>query len=564
MTDRGKALSVLTANTLAFTACFAVWMMNGVLITFLVDNGIYDFDKPQMGWLIGIPVLTGSLCRLPAGMLTDRFGGRPVFTVLMLLTSGAAALYSFADGFWGLLAGGLGFGLAGATFAVGIAFTSVWFPRHQQGTALGIFGAGNAGAALTALGAPRLLNALTDGGTNLEGWRGLPRLYALGLLLVTAMFWVMTTNRRPQEGVRRSLAQRLEPLKRVRVWRFGLYYFLVFGGFVALAQWLIPYYVNVYGVTVVMAGLLTSIFSFPSGVIRALGGWLSDRVGARVVMYWVLGGCALCSAALIVPRMDITSPGQGVMSTRTGAVTAVEPSAIFVDEVSHTIRPMPETGPRREGTLIWPTSTFGQEPVVEVGDAVLKKGLLARGVTHIYFQANIWVFTALVFAVGILMGIGKAAVYKHIPEYYPNDVGTVGGIVGVIGGLGGFVCPIVFGYLLQGTGIWTTTWMFFTLLAASCLIWMHWTIRKMTVRHSPELAHRIDAPELDMPLPQLLTCPVHGVRAEVEVMASLGSDPAARVTGCSLLGGMGEAPTCEGSCVLGGADAHKHTTEDET
>jgi len=154
MSERGKAFSVLAANTLAFTVCFAVWMMNGVLITFLVDNGIYDFDKAEMGWLIGIPVLTGAIFRLPAGMLTDRFGGRGVFAIVMLLTAAAAYLDSYASGFWGFIVGGLGFGLAGTSFAVGIAYSSVWFPRHQQGTALGIFGAGNAGAAITAMGAP--------------------------------------------------------------------------------------------------------------------------------------------------------------------------------------------------------------------------------------------------------------------------------------------------------------------------------------------------------------------------------------------------------------------------
>ncbi len=494
MTDRRRAVRTLTASTVAFTLCFAVWMMNGVLITFLVDSGVYNFTRIEMGWLIGIPVLTGSICRLPGGMLADRFGGRPVFTILMLLTAGAAMLSSYADGFWGFLAGGLGFGLAGAGFAVGVAFTSVWFPKHQQGTALGIFGVGNAGAAITALGAPPLLEMLTEQGANLEGWRALPRIYALVMVVVAALFWAVTTNKRPQEGVHRSLAERLTPLKEVRIWRFGLYYFLVFGGFVALAQWLIPYYVNVYGVTVVMAGVLTSIFSLPSGLIRALGGWLSDKLGARVVMYWVLGGCVAFSAALIVPRMDIYSPGQGVMAVRDGTVTAVEDDYITVDGLRYEFEAMSEDGPQREGTLVWPSATFGQTPVVKVGEAVEKKQLLARGITHIYFQANIWVFTFFVVAIGILMGIGKAAVYKHIPEYYPDDVGAVGGLVGVLGGLGGFVCPILFSYLLSSTGIWTTTWLFFVFLSTICLTWMHVTIRKMTVRHSPELAYRIEAP----------------------------------------------------------------------
>ncbi len=535
----------MAASTLAFTICFAVWMMNGVLITFLVESGLYTFSKSQMGWLIGIPVLSGALMRLPAGLLTDRFGGRPVFATVMLVTAAAVFLDSFADSFWAFLIGGFGFGFAGATFAVGIAYTAAWYPRRQQGTALGIFGAGNAGAAITSLAAPWLLDVLTDDGANLEGWRMLPRLYS-GVLVITVLgFLLLTENKRPDNSMRRTLLERLQPLKHIRVWRFGLYYFLMFGGFVALAQWLIPYYVNVYAVSVMTAGLLASIFTLPSGVVRALGGWLSDKFGARVVMYWVLGGCLVASALLIVPRMDIRSPSEGVMATADGTVTEVSDELIVVDGQSYSLTPMAEDGPTREGTLIWPTSTFGQEPVVEVGDSVSKKQLLASGITHIYFQANIWVFTGLTFIVGILMGIGKAGVYKHIPDYYPNDVGTVGGIVGVIGGLGGFVCPILFGYLLDATGIWTTTWMFFAALSLACLTWMHLVIRAMTVRHSPDLAYRIEEPIISLPL--VLTCPVHGIRAHV-IANGFGKDVIHHVN-CSLLGGTDESAHCGAQCV---------------
>ena len=98
---------------------------------------------------------------------------------------------------------------------------------------------------------------------------------------------------------------------------------------------------------------------------------------------------------------------------------------------------------------------------------MLKKELLARGVTHIFFQANIWVFTVLSLILGAVMGIGKAAVYKHIPDYFPNDVGVVGGIVGVLGGLGGFVCPVIFRLPAAiDTGLWTSCWMFFAVVVA--------------------------------------------------------------------------------------------------
>jgi NNP family nitrate/nitrite transporter-like MFS transporter len=500
MTERRKAHTVLAMNTLAFTACFAVWMMNGVLITFLVDNRIYDFTKAEMGWLIGIPVLTGALFRLPVGVLTDKYGGRPVYAAVMVVSAAGAFAMSFADSFWGFVLGGLCFGLAGTSFAVGIAYSSVWYPKHQQGTALGIFGAGNAGAAITSMGAPVLLKIFTNGATNPDGWRMLPRVYAGGLLLMTLVFWMFTHAKKVEHSQEHSLLERLAPLKEMRVWRFGLYYFFVFGGFVALAQWLIPYYVNTYGVTVAMAGMLAAIYSLPSGVIRAFGGWLSDKLGARTVMYWVLGGSALCCFALIMPRMDMYAPGQGVMAARGGDVTEVTADHVTVDDRKYPVqvRQTDRVIDADDTALIMPTGEVWQEPVVKVGDKVSKRQLLAKGITRVYFQANIWVFTAIVFIIGILMGIGKAAVYKHIPEYFPKDVGVVGGIVGVLGGLGGFFSPILFGYMLRGTGIWTTAWMFFFALSMTCLIWMHLVIRKMLKQRVPKLSEQF---EDDQPSP---------------------------------------------------------------
>lgn len=481
MPESGRAKLTLTLNTIAFTVCFAAWMLNGVLVTFLIDNQVFDWNARQMGWLIGIPVLTGALTRLPVGLLTDKFGGRPVYALLMLASAIPMYLLSRADSYGEFLLASLGFGLTGASFAVGIAFTSVWFTPKHQGTALGIFGAGNAGAALTTLGAPSLLQSLTAGGTSLEGWRTLPQLYAAGLVAMAVIFFLGTRNRKAHGAADKTLRGMLEPLRHMRVWRFGLYYFLVFGGFVALAQWLVPYYVNVYSMTIVTAGLMTSIFSLPSGVIRALGGWMSDVFGPRRVLYWVLGVTAICCFLLVFPRMDLESPGKGVMAQRAGTVTAVSPAEISVDERSYALVEAPSAAIfTDEGTLILPVARTWQEPAVDVGQAVAKRELLARGVTHIYFQANVWIFTALVFLIGIAMGIGKAAVYKYIPDYFPDDVGVVGGMVGVLGGLGGFVCPILFGALLDSMGLWTTTWMFLFGVSVACLVWLTVVVRQMS------------------------------------------------------------------------------------
>jgi len=507
MSERATANRVLFMNTLAFTVCFAVWTMYGVLITFLVDSRYLVIDKAQIGWLIGIPILTGSIMRLPVGLLTDRYGGKPIYLAVMVFAALSLFLTSTVSSFAGFMVAGLLFGMSGAAFAVGIAYSSVFFPQERQGTALGIFGMGNAGSAVTTLAAPTMLKNFTNGGQNIEGWRTLPLVYGGALLIMAALFAVFTVNRKVENAGQRTLVQMLAPLKDVRVWRFGLYYFLVFGAFVALAQWLVPYYLNVYGMSLAMAGLLASVFSLPSGVIRALGGWASDKFGARATMYWVLSACALLFLLLVAPRMDIRSPGEGVMADRAGVVSSVDAKQVVVDSSlvkqdqvklvdfkTYALKTETPLDPQKleAGVLVWPTFRSWHEPAVKPGQHVKKRELLARGVTHVYFQANVWVFTGFVFLAGIMMGIGKAAVNKHIPEYFPEEVGVVGGMVGVLGGLGGFVSPIIFGYLLDGTGLWTSSWMFMFFLSAVCLIWMHAVIQKLMREKHPVLMKKME------------------------------------------------------------------------
>ena len=142
--------------------------------------------------------------------------------------------------------------------------------------------------------------------------------------------------------------------------------------------------------------------------------------------------------------------------------------------------------------LILPSKQAWQEPVVEVGQKVKKKELLAKGVTRIFFQANVWIFAGFIILLGSIWGIGKAAVYKLIPDYFPEEVGVVGGMVGVLGGLGGFFCPIIFGYLLEYTGLWTSCWMFMFILSLVCLIWLHLTTRKMMKDKHPADMQKIE------------------------------------------------------------------------
>jgi len=245
--------------------------------------------------------------------------------------------------------------------------------------------------------------------------------------------------------------------------------------------------------SVVTAGLMASIFSLPTGLIRALGGWLSDHFGARRVMYWVLGTCTLVYVLLIVPRMDIELPGKGIQAARPGLVESVTDREIVVGNRTYILRQAPEGwSDTRADVVVFPLKAFWQTPVVHAGDQVQKRQLLAAGNTHIYFQANVAIFTALVFVAAIMMGLGMAAVYRHIPDYFPRDVGVVGGIVGVIGGLGGFVGPIIFGYLLEATGVWTTCWMFLAAVALLSLLWMHVTIQKMMRQQAPDLMRQME------------------------------------------------------------------------
>jgi NNP family nitrate/nitrite transporter-like MFS transporter len=478
---------ILFLNTLAFTVCFACWTLNGVLVTFLVDNSIFKWSVVQVGWLLGIPILTGSIMRLPIGILTDKFGGKYVFSILLLLCSIPLFLLPLADSFFMFALLSFLFGMVGTSFAVGIGYTSIWYPKEWQGRALGIFGMGNAGAAITTFLVPSLLNHFSVEDPQ-NGWKLLPVLYGAALVIIGVVFLIFAKNKKI-ENQTKTVTQMLQSLKSVRVWRFGAYYFLVFGCFVAYSQWLLPNFMNVYQTSLVMGGLFATMFSLPSGVIRAFGGYLSDKFGARKVMYWVLSSSVVLSALLMVPKMDITTTGPGVLATKKGTITMVSNTNVKIDDTDFIIA---QKRVEPQQSSIFPIRTSWQQVVVNQNQTVKKKELVAKGITHIRFDANMWVYLVLVIGIGISWGIGKAAVYKHIPEYFPTEVGVVGGMVGMIGGLGGFFGPIIFSYLLTTTGIWSSSWIFILLFSAICLIWMHYTVTKIMNEKQPILSREMD------------------------------------------------------------------------
>lgn len=488
MSTLSQSHRILFLNTLAFTVCFACWTLNGVLVTYLVDKGIFNWSVVEVGWLLGIPILSGSIFRLPIGILTDKYGGKVIFTSLLFLCSIPLFLLTFANSFWTFAILSFFFGLVGTSFAVGIGYTSVWYPKEWQGRALGIFGMGNAGAAITTFVAPTLLNRFSEADPE-NGWKTLPIVYAVSILFIGTLFLFFAKNKKAVAS-EKTLPQLLSPLKSTRVWRFGTYYFLVFGCFVAYSQWLLPNFMNVYQTTLVMGGMFATMFSLPSGVIRAFGGYLADKFGARKVMYWVLGSSMAISFLLMFPKMEITTAGPGVLATKNGVVSKIEGNKIFVEAKAHDVN-LKNASDEKESNIL-PVKASWQEIVVKQNQEVKKKELLAKGITQIKFSANMWVYLVLVILIGIAWGIGKAAVYKHIPEYFPNEVGVVGGMVGLIGGLGGFFGPIIFGYLLNSTGLWTSSWIFIFVISSICLIWMHNTIIRILRVKNPEFSRDIE------------------------------------------------------------------------
>ena len=299
------ATRALWLSTIAFTVCFAVWTIFAIIgVRIKEDLGL---DETQFGLLIGTPILTGSLSRIFLGIWTDQYGGRLVYTLTMLAAAVATFLLSFATTYPWMLVAALGVGLAGGSFAVGIAYVSKWYPPEKQGTALGIFGAGNVGAAVTKFIAPFVLVAF--------GWQMVAVVWAAVLAVMAVVFWLTTEDdpeiraRRARHEKPRSIMEQLAPLRHQQVWRFSLYYFFVFGGFVALALWLPRYMIGVYGLSIETAGMLAALYSIPASLFRAYGGHLSDRYGARTVMYWTFGVSLICLLMLSYPETDYVIHG---------------------------------------------------------------------------------------------------------------------------------------------------------------------------------------------------------------------------------------------------------------
>ena len=396
-----KQYAVLTSSTISFTVCFMIWMMFAVLGIPIKEQ--LGLNETEFGLLAATPVLSGSLIRVPLGIWTDRFGGRIVLFVLMLACVIPIYLMQFATEFWQFLVIGLFVGLAGGSFSVGTPYVARWFNKDKQGLAMGVFGAGNAGSAVNKLIAPAIIVA--------AGWQMVPTVYAVIMLVTAVLFWFFSySDPKHLVSSKVSLGEQLALMKDPAVLRYCQYYSVVFGGYVALALWMVRYYVGEYGFSLQSAAFLAACFSLPGGVLRALGGWLSDKYGAYKVTWGVMWVIWVVCFILSYPQTD------------------------FVIQT-------------------------------------------AKGPQTFHIGLNATMFTILLFVAGVAMAVGKASVFKFVADDFPTNIGAVSGVVGLADGLGGWLLPIMFGVLLDLTGIRSSAFMLLYGTVCVSLVWMHFSFK---------------------------------------------------------------------------------------
>lgn len=429
--DRSEARQrtrVLVLSTVAFTLLFAVWLMLGMLsIRIKPELGLTD---GQLYNLTIAAILAGSLLRFHFGIWTDRYGGRRVMTALILFTVLPTLMVSQVTNFAQLLICALLFGVAGNSFTVGIAWNAAWYPKERQGTALGIFGAGNVGASATKLFGPVLIALVPAagffGGAVPGGWRFIPVVYAGLLVLMAAAVWFLTPreDRTPARG--RTFAEIVTPLKHTRVWEYCLQYTVVFGAYVALSAALPTFYYSTYGADLAASLGLNDKLVSDFATIRGLKGdaytaYMAANPAVKADLNYLLKWIGFLAAVCYIFPASLLRPVGGWLSDR--------------------------YGPR----------------VVMAG--IFAAMLAACTLLTLPLGLGVWAFTAVLFVLGAGMGIGKAGVYKLIPDHFPRDVGAVGGLVGALGALGGVLLPLAwaavpgstFGALLALTAL-SATW----------------------------------------------------------------------------------------------------------
>jgi NNP family nitrate/nitrite transporter-like MFS transporter len=376
---RKGSTRALALATVAFTASFFAWSLLGPLGPDLQDHlGISEF---QLAVMVAVPVLLGSVMRVPLGILSDRYGGRRVFSALLFFTPvPLVALAVLHDSFAQVVAFGFLLGFAGASFAVGVPFVNRWYPPERQGAALGIYGMGMIGSVIAGFTGPKIVKAW---GLTAPFW------IAVAVVTVTAIVFALFAQDAPArapKGPRPTMLGSLQIFRQSgRAWALTLFYFLSFGGFVAMFLYLPKMLVSVHHLTKPEAGARAAGFALLVVLARPIGGVVADRIGAERVLVVSFAGTALLALGLAV----------------------------------------------------------GYKQMVPL--------------------------TICCLTMGVLLGLGTGAVFKLVPQWFPDQVGAVTGVVGAAGGLGGFFPPLVMGSVKSATGSYTLGFVLLAAVAVICL-----------------------------------------------------------------------------------------------
>lgn len=402
-TQPRQATRALIMATIVFAINFSVWTLYAVMSVELKQ--VLALSQTQVGVLLSAPIITGALLRLPVGILCERYSPKAILIMQMLITVPPLGLLPTIESFSGYVVVGLLIGISGVSFTIGIRYLTDWFDSNEQGTAMGVFGAGNAGAALSLIIAPYIRDVWS--------WYIIGPTYSAMVLLTCLVFWLAAPSppRFQRQSKSKPLMFYVKPLVHARVWRFGLYYYFVFGSFLALLLWLPQYYVNAYTLPFNQAMALTLLFVISSSMARAAGGWFADRFGARNVNWGVFWICLVCLFFLSYPPTTMTIHG-------------------------------------------------------------VNKDV------ELYIELNVWVFTFLLLIIGLAQGFGRASVYKLINDYYPEYMGSVGGLVAMLGALGGCTLPIIFGLAVDIAGVYSACFMLLYGVLAACMLLMHFAIKR--------------------------------------------------------------------------------------
>jgi NNP family nitrate/nitrite transporter-like MFS transporter len=337
-TFRPGAAKALFLSTTAFAVSFAVWGLIAALAPTFTQ--LYNLSATQKSVMIAVPVLLGSIGRIFAGMLADKFGGRKVMAALLVFSAVPAIAIGFSTSFTQLVIFGLFLGIAGTTFPVGVGFTSRWFAQEKQGTALGVYGMGNIGQSIAVFFAPVLALAIGD-------WRTVFFIFAAVTLIWGIVFYFLaandTTTARP-----RSLAEMVQPLRTSKTaWILSLFYFLTFGGFVALALYMPTFLREIFNLTPTDAGARTAGFVVLATLMRPVGGILADRIGGAKVLIVVFIAIAILSLLLSLTTIALFTIG----ALGCAAALGLGNGAVF--------KLVPQYFPKETGTVTGLVGAFG-------------------------------------------------------------------------------------------------------------------------------------------------------------------------------------------------------------